>query len=597
MATTILTDSQRVPVLSEQKKQTEYMQVMANSLDKLAQAAWKDSGSLDNYIVTLLDGTKEKYKAVQRAWFIQNGAETADSATLTALVDRWYTITRPDWDGYVEFYNPDVSSVSTGTKCGDLAGMVCEPSTTAVAGRDDFAGNPLFAVTTVNWVMNGTEPQITAIKGITSNYEQDNPSKYVGVVQMSGYHYWTDPTEQKTDTYIEGYCSKYKNKYSHIEPLPESIRVDKTIRPWVIHAKYLGGVDSDGKATCCSGQVIKDQVSHNNWQATVKNNGPTYSGWCICDLAFLKLMTHIILGSLTLDDIMNGCFSYYFQDYVALAESDTNRVLIASTGHDYVVGSRIFIGANKQSDGNMGMTQTANTYSLSGSDGRIVTSVQTVTIDNTTYKAIYFSGSPITTYINDSSTGFTVAIHTAWWNTGSTDGVLGNTGSIDNKDQRYPIVLQGIEFECGQYEIPVDCIVKYWQDSTDTTKYYYAPYIVNTVANQSTDITSNHIDLGIHIQCPDNNNESYIKYEKYKNGVYFPYLVGGSSSTYARDTVWRYGAGEYTDDIELLCFGNCYWNTASLGLSQLTLTNGLDSALWDHCSRLSPNGNRGYWGA
>lgn len=586
---TIVEDQGRVPNLKGQLR-------IAAALERIADAQTYNSKALDALIPTLLDGTVDTYNKVQRTWFLLNGAETADAATLTSLVDKWYNITRPDWDGYVEFYNPDVSSVSTGTKRGDLAGMVCEPSTTTVAGRDDFAGNPLFAVTTVNWVMNGTEPQITAIKGITSNYEQDNPAKYVGVVQMSGYHYWTDPTEQKTDAYMEGYCSKYKNKYSHIEPLPESIRVDKTIRPWVIHAKYLGGVDSDGKATCCSGQVIKDQVSHNNWQATVKNNGPTYSGWCTCDLAFLKLMTHIEFASLTLDDIMNGCFAYYYQDYVALAESDTNRVLIASTGHDYVVGSRIFIGANKQSDGNMDMTQTANTYSLSGRDGRIVTSVQTVTIDNTTYKAIYFSGSPITTYINDSSTGFTVAIHTAWWNTGSTDGVLGNTGSIDNKDQRYPIMLQGIEFECGQYEIPTDCIVKYWQDTSDTSKYYYAPYIVNTVANQSTDITSNYIDLGIHVQCPTNNEEPYIKYEKYKNGVYFPYLVGGSSSTYTRDAVWRYGARKYTGSIELLCFGSCYWNATPFGLSRLLLGDGLGGTWWYHCSRLSPNGNRGCWG-
>lgn len=158
-------------------------------------------------------------------------------------------------------------------------------------------------------------------------------------------------------------------------------------------------------------------------------------------------------------------------------------------------------------------------------------------------------------------------------------------------------MLQGIEFECGQYEIPTDCIVKYWQDSTDTSKYYYALYIVNTVANQSTDITSNYIDLGIHIQCPTNNDESYIKYEKYKNGVYFPYLVGGSSSTYTRDNVWRYGAGKYTGTIELLCFGSCRWDASTCGLSQLTLNNGLGDPWWDHCSRLSPNGNRGYWGA
>ena len=211
--------------------------------------------------------------------------------------------------------------------------------------------------------------------------------------------------------------------------------------------------------------------------------------------------------------------------------------------------------------------------------------------------SLYFSGSPITTYINDSSTGFTVAIHTAWWNTGSTDGVLGNTGSIDNKDQRYPIILQGIEFECGQYEIPVDCIVKYRQDTTDTTKYYYAPYIVNTVTNQSTDITSNYVDIGIHIQCPDKDDESYIKYEKYKNGVYLPCLVGGSSSTYTRDTVRRYGAGKYTGNVELFCFGNCLWGATNFGLSHLTLGSVLSNTWWDHCSRLSPNGNRGYWGA
>ena len=48
MATTTLTDSQRVPVLSEQKKQTEYMQSMAESLDKIAQSTWKDNGSFTN---------------------------------------------------------------------------------------------------------------------------------------------------------------------------------------------------------------------------------------------------------------------------------------------------------------------------------------------------------------------------------------------------------------------------------------------------------------------------------------------------------------------------------------------------------------------
>ena len=174
-------------------------------------------------------------------------------------MDRWYTITRPDWDGHVQFYNPDVSGVPQGTKLGDLANMECVPSTDSVAGKDDFAGNPLFAVTTVNWVMNGTEPQITAIKGITASYEQNNPDKYVGVVQMTGWHWWT--TKNESGQYFnEGYCSKQKNIYTHIEPLPEAIRTDGTIRPWVIHAKYLCGYRDSDKPTCCSDMIPRGNI-------------------------------------------------------------------------------------------------------------------------------------------------------------------------------------------------------------------------------------------------------------------------------------------------------------------------------------------------
>ena len=211
MATTTLTDAQKVPTKAGQEKQIAVLEGLASkvptkagqekqiavledlasSVGKIAQSLWKDSGTLDNYTPSLLDGTKAKYEAVQKAWFLQNGAETASPSELTTLMDRWYTITRPDWDGHVQFYNPDVSGAPQGTKLGDLANMECVPSTDTTAGKDDFSGNPLFAVTTVNWVMNGTEPQITAIKGINADYEQDNPDKYVGVIQMAGWHWWT----------------------------------------------------------------------------------------------------------------------------------------------------------------------------------------------------------------------------------------------------------------------------------------------------------------------------------------------------------------------------------------------------------------------
>lgn len=592
MATTTLTDSQRVPVLSEQKKQTEYMQSMAESLEKIAKSTWKDNGSLDNYIVTLLDGTKEKYKAVQKAWFLENGAETADSATLTALVDRWYTITRKPWNGWTRFYHTDVSSVSTGEKMGDLKGMALVPSTDTVAGQDDFAGNPLFAVTKVNWTMANSQPVITAIEGISPDFEIDNPDKLVGVVQMTGYHWYTTLAES-SQYYDEGYSATWLQTKSHIEPLPEAVRPDKTVRPWVIHAAYLAGVHN-GKMTCCSGQIPKGNVSHNGSHDMAKANGTDYSGTCSCDRSFLILMCHILFGSLTLDGILNGCYSYYLNHTAKVSETGVNRIIVdASAKSSYVVGSNVIIITQKfASDDDKRQTcqdNTTNRYKIMD--------IEDVTIGETKYAAIYVDGeTPFDTVAEnaDDSTVVPTIIFTVPWTSGSTDDVLGNTGALNCTDGKHPVKLQGIEFANGQWEVLADAINKLWKDTAGT--YYYTCYTVNTASKQSTSITDDYI-AGSSIQQPTGSDKwSYIKYNEYKNGMYFPTQVDGSSSTYTCDLV------ALNHDIdgqtrEFLCFGLLRWDVASSGLSCLYLIGGLGDWRWDRASRLSPNGNRGAWGA
>ena len=112
------------------------------------------------------DGTKETYLAVMQKWFQK---KIGSPATLTQLVYEWYTVTRKNWHGWVDF---PTTGVSTGTKGGDNAGLVCTPSTNTVAGRDDYAGNPLFAVVDCNWSIDATtlEPVITAICGVTAGF-------------------------------------------------------------------------------------------------------------------------------------------------------------------------------------------------------------------------------------------------------------------------------------------------------------------------------------------------------------------------------------------------------------------------------------------
>lgn len=592
MATTTLTDSQRVPVLSEQKKQTEYMQSMAESLVKMAKSAWKDNGSLDNYIVTLLDGTKEKYKAVQKAWFLENGAETADSATLTALVDRWYTITRKPWNGWTRFYHTDVSSVSTGEKMGDLKGMTLVPSTDTVAGQDDFAGNPLFAITKVNWTMANSQPVITAIEGISPDFEIDNPDKLVGVVQMTGYHWYTTLAES-SQYYDEGYSATWLQTKSHIEPLPEAVRPDKTVRPWVIHAAYIAGVHN-GKMTCCSGQVPKGSVGHNGSHNMANANGTDYSGTCSCDRSFLILMCRILFGSLTIDGILNGCYSYYLIHTAKVSETDVNRIIVdASAKSAYVVGSNVIIITQKlASDDDKRQPcqdNTANRYKI--------LSIEDVTISEAKYAAIYVDAeTPFDTVAENTSdtTVVPTIIFTVPWTSGSTDDVLGNTGSLNCTDGKHPVKLQGIEFANGQWEVLADAINKLWKDTDGT--YYYTCYTVNTASKQSTSITDDYI-AGSSIQQPTGSDTwSYIKYNEYKNGMYFPTQVDGSSSTYTCDQV---ALNHDTDGQtrEFLCFGTLNGDVATFGLSSLYLRGDLGYGWWDTASRLSPNGNRGAWGA
>ena len=180
------------------------------------------------------------------------------------------------------------------------------------------------------------------------------------------------------------------------------------------------------------------------------------------------------------------------------------------------------------------------------------------------------------------------------WNSGSTDAVLGNTGALNCTDQKHTVKIQGIEFANAQWEILADSINKLWKDTDG--KYYYTCYTVNTASKQSTDITSDYIEGDSFPQPTVANTQTYIKYENYKNGMYYPTVTGGSSATYAADLIEINGNVD-NGRREFMCFGGLNWGATAYGLSYLGLGWGLGNTWWDGAARLSPNGNRGAWGA
>ena len=542
---------------------------------------------MDDIIVSLIGTTQQQYNTAMRHWFRANGAEGATPTELTALCDRWYTITRTGWDGSVTFYQPDVSAVSTGMRGGDNAGLSCTPSTDTVAGQDDYAGLPLFACIDVNWIVDADtlEPVITAIDGITENFVRDDPDVYVGVMQMSGYHW---QTEDDT-TYTHGYTDTLK-PYANVEPVPEAVRVDGTVRPWVVHGKYMS-CTVNGKMTCCAGLIPTAFNSHNTLHTLSAKNGAQYSGSTTADDSWLKLMAYIKYASLTLDGILQGCCNMNYQYPAAVSETGVKRVLVTTAqAANFDIGMSVLVGNYA---GNMDRGQTAM-YSITGNSGAIVTAVETVTVNGVEYGAVYVDTADVfDTAANGASTAGTTYISTWHWRSGSCDGVLGNDGSpINCISGKYPAKLQGIEFMVGGYEVYADTILQLYQDGD---VYYYEPYIVRRSAQQSASITANYVASGVRCAQPADAGWRYGIRIGFSNGVAFFVLVGGSSSTFTRDAF--YENANVIGTREWLAFGFLADGVGSAGLSCLVGYGALSGAAWSVLARLSPTGNRGEWAA
>ena len=599
----LMGNSTGLKIAAANEDQADTLKRIADSQEKLVAIEAKRLDNLElegestlaNYVLSNLRENADvtKYDAVKEYWFrsmgagrLSGGADSTDIKALTKLVTKWYKLTRQlvkDWDGWTRFAHPDKLSISTGTKMGSNANMTCEPSTETVAGQDDYAGNPLFAITYCNWKMVNNEPVITAIKDVSPDFSFYDKDKYVGVLQMSAYVHWTE-LEEFSDHYDRGYCATLK-PYSHIEPLPESVAPDGTMREWVLHGACAASLNDDGTySECYAKEPCWTGMNHNNMNTVAKKLGNGISFSCSCDWNFLKWMTYIKYGSLTLDTIMAGCFNYYYADSAVVAETGVNRVLLASTValDKYVIGSYIRID-NWNGALDDWSARNKATVAITGKHGVKITDIQKVTIDGTDYTAIYVDGEPFDTSITD---GAVTRIYTWNWSSGALVNILGNDGSINLTNGKYPIKLQGIEFAWAQFEVLSDVILNLTKDDNDD--YWYQPYVCKTVDKRSTAVTSDYGACNVKLKGTEN--WQYIKYEKYSNGYYFPQIIGGSSSTYHRDAIYTNKA---TGTREVLAFGDFGFGSAYGGLSFLHGNVSLGNSGFNFGSRLSPNGVRG----
>ena len=548
------------------------------------------------YLLSLhFDGTRATYNKLMKQFFDAKGANTATPAELTAICEQWYEGIRGDWNGSTEFYQPSVSDVSTGTKTGDNAGKVCEPSTDAVAGRDDYAGLGLFACTDVNWQIDATtlDVVITGVDGITDSFERTNPDKLVGVMQMSGWH-WRDEDEQ---VFVEGYAEQEQTGHDYCAPVPEAVRVDGTMRQFVVHAKYMGKMVGN-KMRCYAGVAPTAFQSHNTLQTNCRANGSQYGGGSVLLNSWLILMTRIKYASLTLDGIIDGCFSHSAQYYASAPETGVKRVLLKSAeAANLPVGSAVMIG-NVPSGGSVDRGNAA-IYAVSGRDGVIVTAHENVTVDGVDLVAVCVDTDEVFNTVGDGTKaeGHTV-ISTCSWPTGTNDAVLGNDGNIvSNHGAKYPAKLQGIEFATGTYEVFGDVILAIDAPGDGHEYGTYTYYVVDEAVKQATSITADYRDVGIVYDKTGTAGWKYISKMGFANGVYTPEDVdGGSSTKYTRDAFYENADVTSRTLREWLAFALLHIGSGTGGLSCLIGNHAVSIAYWYIGGRPSACANRGVWG-
>lgn len=369
------------------------------------------------------------------------------------------------WDAYrdgkiytTEFYTYETSPSPTGAKKDSNIGLVAEPSTNLLAGRDDYSNIGLFKPVEVNAYVDANDDyHITAIKG-DGRFKRDGTNGDVYIMNMLGYI-------KRFDTPTTWGYSYSDTLHAGFNVLPEAVKPDGTVRPFLLHAKYIAGVGSDGKLASISGVNPEfNSMSHDGQITKFKVKGEQYSGKTTHDDFWMKLMLFLKYATTNSEAVMKGCISYYLQYQPSIYESGVSRVVLTNAqANALVVGSRVSIGnysgGTKTDDrGSALVHNVANRVKITSITALPDGLNSAVNVDAPAF-----------------DTNATTTITTVPWGSGACDSVLGNDGSpISNTSGKEPLIINGIETMVGGYEVIQNLMI--YNDNTDPLDYKVKVY-------------------------------------------------------------------------------------------------------------------------
>ena len=436
-------------------------------------------------------------------------------------------------------------------------------STATQRGNDPYTAHSPFFTLEVN---GGVEPDgthyVTAVQG-DARFKRDGSNGDVWI--MAPVLHWRtiagaeDVTFEISDSPLAGFTVQPKGL------LPSGAR-----RPYMLYAKYALSI-VDGMARSISGQpVAVRNVSPNSLITQCKNATTGYSGKSFADDWYMKIMFLLKYATKNSQSVFAGVTSMYSQPLVTTAESETNRVVVATSAAALIpVGATITLGTNVPAS-----TDRAPAVTFDIFDMRRVVDKVAVDSSNT---ALVVEGPRFTVQMG-------YRVYTMPWATGGCDRVVGDGSPTSPTNGREPFVLQGIEMGLGMYESLGDVILSNLGSGQEVC-------LLPDSRLAATSVTANYRRTGKYLPNQAAAGWTYPTYPTSAEGLLFGADVGASTSTGMCD-------GQYLDAITTQ--GTRQWlspgflgEMSNAGLWLVHARNALSTANWSIGSRLSAIGRGG----
>ena len=457
------------------------------------------------------------------------------------------------------------SSATTCTKTGANAAFANPmPGIVGRPAVDPYVGvGPFFFVEANGGVESDGTPYVTAIRGVDTRFRRDGTNG--DVVILTPVLCWS---MEETETTMELVICD--TKYQTNAYQPQAYLPDGTLRPYMLYAKYAGGMYGGVYSSVSGVKPRNRDVSHDTLITITNTAGSGYSGKSIADDWYVKVMFLVKYATKHSQSVMAGCTNYNYQYAPSVAESNVKRVILTNAqAANLLVGSAMMLGTHTgASDNDRNRAQNYDVF-----DGAVITSIDT-----------YDSGHKAVSLDTDGtfSTHTTDLFSTSPWFTGSCDDVEGDGSRGDNLSGKYPCVIQGIECFVGFTEILGDVIIK----SDGSTG--WIPFINYDSRNETTSVTANYTSSGKSLPCDTADSWKYPLYPENGGGLLFGTTTGGSQSIGLCD-------GHYTNKRETAgtrewrSFGNLSYGGFG-GAFYVNGSSGLSGAGWLFGSRRSYSG-------